>query len=141
MITAKDIESVGIYPIYVFGKDYCDKLYIKNETAVRVRYNTTKNTCTCMSFIKGYYCKHLKMRSGDCSWLNGDYKANAIEVARMLLEHLNLSDGVLFDEYTIPSLVFCISFGVNLEENIGRIVVIYKNKLGVNFERLPIGQE
>ena len=139
MITVKDIESVGIYPIYVFGEDYCDKLYIKNEIAMRVRYNTNKTTCTCMSFMKGFYCKHLRMNNGDYGWLRCDYASNVVVVIDKILEHLDFLDIKSFDSSTIPSIVFCVRFTGQLEETVERIVIIYKNKFGVNFERPPIG--
>jgi len=79
------------------------------------------------------------MNNGDYGWLRCDYASNVVVVIDKILEHLDFLDIKSFDSSTIPSIVFCVRFTGQLEETVERIVIIYKNKFGVNFERPPIG--
>lgn len=72
--TYEKIVAVLDPPFYVFTRTatsiYCDKLTAPKSTGfTKNRYLLSPGSCTCMSFMKGHDCKHLKMLRGDFSWV------------------------------------------------------------------------
>ena len=61
-------------PIYVFtkleGRYICDKVY-KETGLQRIRYMLTTRRCTCMSYAKKEYCKHINMLNKNGQFLKG----------------------------------------------------------------------
>ena len=128
MVTVKQIEALDLYPLYVFEKGYCDKLYRKDDIILRTRYLITKNTCTCMSYMKGHFCKHLKMKQGEWTWLAGVAGSDAVYHLNKILVSLDLSE---MDAEPLQH-VYAITLGCVLDVE---KVVISRNKYALVFQR------
>lgn len=121
-----ELREAFDFPIYVVTPNatgaYVDVLGEKDGAVTRQRYFTTAGTqCTCMGFLKGGNCRHLKMLAGDYSWASdgkGAVGAYAIEEATRLAESVgqkhypDFAGGWVPDPESVPDIVLGIELRV-----------------------------
>lgn len=126
------LEAMGEaleYPVYVArdgnGRDVMDRVSNEGGRLTRKRYFiTARQQCTCIGFMKFGKCKHLKMLTGDDSWVKRGVPASiAIEETIKLIGLLaqafgkdNVQPIGLLDENEIPEIVKVVVITVKADD-------------------------
>lgn len=94
MLYEKWVSVLGS-PVYIFtkmeGRYLCDKVYT-DDGLKRLRYFLTKRRCSCMSYAKKEYCKHINMLNNNGKFLSGVPTDLVIEEVRRIQELINPLD-------------------------------------------------
>ena len=120
-----ELEEAFDFPIYALTKNptgyFVDVLSQKEGALNRNRYFVTAGTqCTCLGFMKGGDCRHLKMLRGDYSWSgDGAVAAYAVDEATRLAETVGVKHYPEFVGGWVPAIDAVPDIVIGIELRVG----------------------